>query len=140
MRGKQNLKEKMSTNNHSFYALDYDLVMVIHGRRKVIDSEIGDLLTYIFGYIGPDYHIELKEWRSSEEYIRVRFKAQPDSEIAKFVNAYKSASSRLVKKQFPAISERLCDGCFWERTFMLTTKEGSCEDMLEDLLCTVEEE
>ena len=39
-------------------------------------------------------------------------RAQPKSEISKFINAYKSASSRLLKKEYPQIRERL-----WEEAF-----------------------
>ena len=35
------------------------------------------------------------------------FRAQPRSELSKFINAYKSASSRLLKKEYPQIKEKL---------------------------------
>ena len=33
------------------------------------------------------------------------FRAQPRSELSKFINAYKSASSRLLKKEYPWLKE-----------------------------------
>ena len=33
------------------------------------------------------------------------FRAHPNTEISKFINAYKSASSRLLKKEFPQIRQ-----------------------------------
>lgn len=40
--------------------------------------------------------------------MHILFKAHPNSEISKFINAYKSASSRLLKKEFPQICQKLC--------------------------------
>ena len=41
------------------------------------------------------------------DHVHVMFRAQPKSELSKFINAYKSASSRLLKKEYPQIRERL---------------------------------
>ena len=37
--------------------------------------------------------------------VHVMFRAQPKTELSKFINAYKSASSRLLKKEYPEIGE-----------------------------------
>ena len=39
------------------------------------------------------------------DHVYVIFRAEPRSEISKFINAYKSASSRLLKKEYPQIRE-----------------------------------
>ncbi len=35
------------------------------------------------------------------------FRAQPRTELSKFINAYKSASSRLLKKEYPEIRKKI---------------------------------
>ena len=52
-------------------------------------------------------------------------RAQPKSEISKFINAYKSASSRLLKKEYPQIRERLWKEAFWSQSFCLMTAGGA---------------
>ena len=52
---------------------------------------------------GCRYNISLLEWNHDEDYIHILFKAHPNTEISKFINAYKSASSRLIKEEFPEI-------------------------------------
>ena len=49
------------------------------------------------------------------------FRAQPKTEISKFINAYKSASSRLIKKEYPEIRQKLWKGAFWSQSFCLMT-------------------
>ena len=54
----------------------------------------------------------------------ILFKAQPNSELSKFINAYKSASSRLIKKEYPQIRKYLWKEYFWSRSFCLLTTGG----------------
>ena len=53
------------------------------------------------------------------------FRAHPNTEMSKFINAYKSASSRLIKNNFPAIRKNLWREMFWSRSFCLLTAGGA---------------
>ena len=88
----------MESNNHSVFSLNYHLVLVVKYRRKVISDQISDRLKEIFLYIQPSYNITLKEWNHDKDHVHILFSAHPKSELTKFLNAYKSASSRLIKK------------------------------------------
>ena len=79
----------------------------------------------IFEYISPKYGITLDEWNHDEDHVHVMFRAQPKSEISKFINAYKSASSRIIKKEYPEIREKLWKECFWSQSFCLLTAGGA---------------
>ena len=102
----------LESNNHSVFKLHYHLIMVIKYRREVIDDLVSARLKEIFVYIAPKYNIRVEEWNHGKDHIHVLFTAQPNSELSKFINAYKSASSRLIKKEFPSIrnSGRKCSG------------------------------
>ena len=89
---------KMDRNAHSVYLLYYHLVMVVKYRRKVIDEPISERAKEIFSYIAPSYGIVLEEWNHDADHVHIMFRTQPKSELSKFINAYKSASSRLIKK------------------------------------------
>ena len=39
--------------------------------------------------------------------------------------SYKSASSRLLKKEYPQIREKLWKECFWSKSFCLLTAGGT---------------
>ena len=45
--------------------------------------------------------------------------------ISKFINAYKSASSWLLKKEFPQTREKLWKETFWSQSFCLLTAGGA---------------
>jgi len=115
----------LDTNNHSVFRLNYHLVLVVKYRRKVIDDEISNRLKEIFEYISPKYNIILEEWNYDIDHIHLLFRANPNTEISKFINAYKSASSRLIKKQFLAMRKQLWKEYFWSRSFCLITTGGA---------------
>ena len=87
----------LESNNHSVFSMHYHLVMVVKYRRKVINDDISKRLREIFEYIAPNYNISIEEWNHDIDHVHILFKAEPNSELSKFLNAYKSASSRLIK-------------------------------------------
>ena len=121
---------KLDNNNHSVFLLWYHLVLVTKYRKKVLDKVIAERLREIYEYIAPKYNILLQEWNYDEDHIHILFRANPNSEISKFINAYKAASSRLVKKEFPNLRNKLWKEYFWSRSFCLLTSGGAPIDVL----------
>ena len=107
------------------FLLHYHLVLVVKYRREVFTDEISDFAKDMFIEIGKKYNITLTEWNHDKDHIHILFKAHPNSELSKFINAYKSASSRLIKKNFPHIRKRLWKEMFWSRSFCLLTTGGA---------------
>lgn len=112
------------------FSLNYHLILVVKYRRKVINDSISDRLKEIFEYIQVPYNVSVKEWNHDKDHIHVLFSAHPNSEISKFLNAYKSASSRLIKKEYPQIREKLWKEAFWSKSFCLITAGGAPLDVI----------
>ncbi|NFI08717.1 transposase [Clostridium botulinum] len=124
----------LDTNNHSVFLLHYHLVLVIKYRREVINADISNRLKEIFEKISPKYNISIEEWEHDNNHVHVLFKAQPNSELSKFINAYKSASSRLIKKEFPEIKKKLWKEYFWSRSYCLLTTGGSPIEVIKEYI------
>ena len=107
------------------FLLYYHLVLVAKYRREVFDDEISNRAKEIFEYISRNCNITLQEWNHDKDHVHILFKAHPKSEISKFINAYKSASSRLLKKEFPKIRTKLWKEYFWSQSFCLLTTGGA---------------
>ena len=125
---------KFDTNNHSVFLLQYHLIMCIKYRNRVIDDVISERLQQIFEYIAPNYHITLEEWNHDIDYVHVLFRGQPNTEISKFINAYKSASSRLIKKEFPNIRKSLWKEMFWSQSYFLISTGGATVDSIKQYI------
>ena len=121
---------KLDSNAHSVFLLRYHLILVVKYRRKVFDDAISERAREIFEYIAPKYHITLEEWNHDKDHVHILFKAHPNTEISKFINAYKSASSRLLKKEFPQIRQKLWKEYFWSQSFCLLTTGGATIEII----------
>ncbi len=112
-------------NNHSVFSIHFHLILVVKYRKKVIDEKISERLKEIFEYIQDNYNITLEEWNHDIDHVHVLFRSEPNSNISKFINAYKSASSRLIKKEYPSITSRLYKEAFWSQSFCLISTGGA---------------
>ncbi|PGY63601.1 IS200/IS605 family transposase [Bacillus cereus] len=116
---------KLDSNNHSVFLLYYHLVLVVKYRRNVFDDDMSDYAKDMFVRLSENYNITLVEWNHDVDHVQILFKAHPNTEMTKFINAYKSASSRLIKRDFPQVKKKLWKEMFWSRSFCLLTTGGS---------------
>lgn len=128
--------KELDTNNHSVFMLHYHLVMCTKYRRKVIDDDISNRLKEIFLRIADSYNIVLEEWNHDIDYVHILFRGAPNTELSKFINAYKSASSRLVKKENPEIKKSLWKEMFWSQSFCLISTGGVSVDIIKQYIQT----
>ncbi|RBR27765.1 transposase, partial [Enterococcus cecorum] len=112
------------------FLLYYHLILVTKYRRQVIDDEISDYAKATFERISESYHITLVEWNHDKDHVHILFKAHPKTELTKFINAYKSASSRLIKRDFPRVKQFLWKEQFWSKSFCLLTTGGAPIDVI----------
>lgn len=115
----------LDTNYHSVFKLTYHLVLVVKYRRKVINDSVALRIKSIGEYIAPNYNITILEFNHDQDHIHVLFSAHPNSAISKYINAFKSASSRLIKKEFLDARKCFWKEQFWSRSFCLLTTGGA---------------
>ncbi|PFD97128.1 IS200/IS605 family transposase [Bacillus sp. AFS023182] len=115
----------LDSNNHSVFSLYYHLILVVKYRRNVFDDNMSNYAKDMFIRLSESYNITLVEWNHDNDHVHILFKAHPNIEITKFINAYKSASSRLIKRDFPQVKKKLRKEMFWSRSFYLLTTSGS---------------
>lgn len=121
---------KLDSNNHSVFLLYYHLVLVVKYRRNVFDDDMSNYAKDMFVRLSENYNITLVEWNHDVDHVHILFKAHPNTEMTKFINAYKSASSRLIKRDFPQVKKKLWKEMFWSRSFCLLTTGGSSIDVV----------
>lgn len=105
-------------------------------RRGVIDDDISNRLKEIFLRIADSYNIVLEEWNHDIDHVHILFRGAPNTELSKFINAYKSASSRLIKKENPEIKTSLWKEMFWSQSFCLISTGGVNIDIIKQYIQT----
>ncbi len=116
---------KLDSNYHSVFKLTYHLVLVVKYRRKVINNRVATRIREIGEYIAPNYNITFLEYNHDSDHVHILFSAHPNSALSNYINAFKSASSRRAKKEFPEIKKYLWKEHFWSRSFCLLSTGGA---------------
>ena len=124
----------LDTNAHSVFSLHYHLILVTKYRKSVFNDEISNRARALFEVIAPSYKIEVLEWNHDQDHVHIFFKAQPKTELSKFINAYKSASSRVLKKEFPSMREQLWQDMFWSRSFCLLSSGSAPLEVIQQYI------
>ncbi len=77
----------------------------------MFDDDMSDCAKDMFARLSKDYNIALIEYNHDVDHVHILFKAHPNTEMTKFINAYKSTSS-LSKVSFPQVKRKL-----WKEMF-----------------------
>ena len=114
---------KFDKNAHSVYSLNYHLVQCIKYRRKVLDfPEIIDELKMRTRNIAESYGCELIAIETDLDHLHVLFKAKPQTDLLKFINNWKSATAKVLRRKFyPKIKDKLWGDVFWSDSYCLIT-------------------
>ena len=116
--------------SHCVFWLNYHLVLVVKYRKKVINDKISERLKELFEAIGKHYSVYVKEWNHDIDHVHVLFTAHPDTDLTIFLDSYKSASSRIIKREFPFIRKYLWKEYFWSSSYCLITTGGATIDVI----------
>jgi putative transposase len=120
----------LDNNNHSVFKLYYHLILVVKYRKKVFDDELSQYASERFKTIGQKYNITLEEFNHDKDHVHVLFRAHPNTDISKFINAYKSSTSRMIKKEYPHVKEQLWKSMFWTKSYCLLTSGGVTTEVI----------
>ena len=106
---------------HSVYSITLHLVLVVKYRRDVIDDTISNRIKEIFEKIGLSHDVEIIEWNHDKDHVHTILSISPSTNLNKYVNAAKTASSRLIKQELPEIKSKLYQDSLWTRGFYVNS-------------------
>jgi putative transposase len=99
-------------------------------RKKVFNDDVCQYASERFKTIGEKYNITLEEFNHDKDHVHVLFRAHPNTDISKFINAYKSSTSRMIKKEYPHVKEQLWRSMFWTKSYCLLTSGGVTTEVI----------
>lgn len=124
----------LSSNNHSYFSLYYQLILVSKDNKPLFNKEVVEFLIVLFKKYSEKYSIEYIASSFEKDHIHIDFKAEPKSELVKFINAYKSSTSKRIKKEFPKQVQMFNDNSVWEKTYFLISSKVPTEDSIKKFI------
>jgi transposase IS200-family protein len=119
---------------HSVYSITLHLVLVVKYRRDVINDTISNRIRELFETIGLSHDVEIIEWNHDKDHIHTILSISPSTNLNRYVNAAKAASSRLIKKEFPNIKTKLWKDSFWTRGFYVNSTGSTQIDVVKNYI------
>jgi len=117
------MKYVFDKNAHSVYSLNYHFVQCIKYRRKVLDfPEIIEELKSRTHKIAESYDIQIMCIETDLDHIHILLKCKPQTQLLKFINNWKSATSKAIRNRYYArIKDKLWGDVFWSSSYCLIT-------------------
>jgi REP element-mobilizing transposase RayT len=110
------------------HLINESLAQWIFNKGKIIGlsnyySKIRDDQNQVITKTRITHNVHFVSYHYKENHIVIRFQcdSSKDINLAKFINAFKSATSRLMKRKFPEVFKGLREINFWHRGYCLYT-------------------
>jgi putative transposase len=122
----------------SVYKLTAHIVFVTKYRKKAINQARLTRLKQIFQETLNKWDCSLVEFNGETDHCHLIVEFKPDVELSKLIANLKTVSSRLIRKEYPELSQRYFYGkpYFWTGAYFVATCGGVT---LEQLKAYVEE-
>lgn len=112
----------LQTNHASVFNLEYVLYLTTNTRP--LNFEYKEILENSFNKIASNHNVVLSNFAYTDDYVQINFSAEPNTNLSKFINAYKSASGRYMRNLLQQEEN------FWHRSYYLITLNTFSEDNL----------
>ena len=116
----------------SVYKLNAHVVLVTKYRQKAIDFEILNRLEVIFQETLDKWECQLIEFNGESDHCHLLIEFKPDVQLSKLIGNLKTVSSRLIRKEYPELSQKYFDGkpYFWTGAYFIASCGGVTVEQL----------
>lgn len=120
------------TNRHSYFLLQYRMVLVTKYRHPVLTGKIRDTVYEKIQSIFKDRDLEILEFNGEADHIHILFEADPLTAPGELVNVVKTQTSRTVRKLYgdTLLKKWYWKPYFWSDSYFITTvSENSLQNV-----------
>ena len=119
-------------NLHAVFDLEYHLVIVTKYRHPVLTDEVKEsLLRHTYRLFENNFDCKVLEVNTDKDHIHILFSAKPQVQLSKVVNSYKTATSRLLRKEFSdLLAPYYSKPYFWSRSYFICTDSERSHDVV----------
>lgn len=109
-------------NRHSYFLLQYHLVLVTKYYKDVFTNEMEKYLTDFINSMMFKNDCTLIEINYNKNHVHILFEAPVTLNLPNFINGMKSTSSRMIRKNFEDyLKQFYSENVFWSRSYFICT-------------------
>lgn len=122
---------KTNRNSHALYNLEYHLILVTKYRKPCITELVFATLLAQIHKVAELYGIEIEEAAYEADHIHLLMSAPPQINLAQVINAIKSTSSRMARKEHAGyLAKYYWKPYFWSRSYLILSSGGAPVDVI----------
>lgn len=110
---------------HCSYSLSYHFVFVTKYRRKCFTGAMLDRLKEVVAKLCEDWEAELIEMNGEEDHVHFLLGLNPKCAPSVVANNFKTVTSRLLRKEFPALRAKYREPVLWSRSYFVASVGGA---------------
>ena len=116
----------------SVYKLTAHIVLVTKYRKKAISKEKLERLHIIFKETLEKWDCQLLDFNSESDHCHLIVEFKPDIQLSKLIANLKTVSSRLIRKEYPELSQQYFYGkpYFWTGAYFVASCGGVTVEQL----------
>ena len=122
-------------NRHSCFLLQYHLVLVTKYRHPVITGDIEKSLKAYTEKYFTDRSFNVISMETMPDYMHILFEFYPQESLASFINAFKSGSSRHIRKSFQEeLKPYYWKPYFWSLSYFIGSVSENTADVVKNYI------
>ena len=116
----------------SVYRLNAHVVFVTKYRKPAINKERLERLKIIFKETLEKWDCQLTDFNSESDHCHLIIEFKPDVQLSKLIGNLKTVSSRLIRKEYPELSQEYFFGkpYFWTGSYFVASCGGVTVEQL----------
>ncbi len=123
------MENQLRKGVHAIFKIQFHIIFVTKYRKNVINKAILDKLQEVFSRVCEKRKCELLEFNGEENHVHLLVDAHPDNNISQMVSSLKSASSRIIRKEFEEYLKQFYwkkeDPSFWTDAYCIISSGGA---------------
>src|SRR3982751_1049698 len=116
---------ELRTGRHCVFNIHVHLVFVTKYRRHVFSKTVLHRMQQIFEEVCTGFEAEIVGFDGERDHVHVLINYPPKVPISKLVNSLKGVSSRLLRKEFPVLSNNYFKGVLWSPSYFAASCGGA---------------
>ncbi|MBW4445338.1 MAG: IS200/IS605 family transposase [Spirirestis rafaelensis WJT71-NPBG6] len=132
------MKAQLRKGAHAVFAIQFHIIFVTKYRKNAINQEILSKLQEVFSRVCEKRKCILLEFNGEENHIHLLVDAHPDNNISQLISSLKSASSRIVRKEFEIYLKQFYwkkeDPSFWTDAYCIISCGGAPLEIVKEYI------
>jgi putative transposase len=132
------MKTQLRKASHAVFKIQLHIIFVTKYRKNVINQAILTKLGEVFSRVCEKRKCELLEFNGEENHVHLLVDVHPDNNISQTISSLKSASSRIIRKEFEDYLKQYYwkkeDPSFWTDAYCVLSAGGAPLDIVKEYI------